>query len=107
MCNRFTSPATKSPNTTTTTTTTTTIITTTIVPVTIFRFVAKYKLQDGTESNEDCFADNEGDESDTDTSDNDNDSSDSGEEVYTWPFKVSSFELATWYGPLQINSGKW
>ena len=47
----------------------------------------------------DCFGD-DGDESDTDFSDNDSDSGDSDEEVYTWPPKVSSFELVTWYGLL-------
>ena len=47
----------------------------------------------------DCFGD-DGDEFDTDFSDNDSDSGDSDEEVYTWPPKVSSFELVTWYGLL-------
>ena len=39
--------------------------------------VAKYMLKDGIESNDDCFAGNERDESDTGTSDNDSDSGDS------------------------------
>ena len=42
--------------------------------------LAKYKLQDGIKSDDDCFAGNVEDESDTDTSDND---SDNGDEVYT------------------------
>ena len=45
------------------------------------------------ESDDDCFAGNEGDESDTDTSDNDSDSGDSDDEVYTW----LSMELWTRY----------
>ena len=45
--------------------------------------VAKYMLQDVKESDDDCFAGNEGDESDTDTSDNESDSGDSDDEVYT------------------------
>ena len=43
----------------------------------------KYSLRDGTESNSDCFAGNEGHESDTDTSDRNSDSGDSDHEVYT------------------------
>ena len=46
---------------------------------------AQYTLQDGIESDDDCFAGNEGDESDKDTSDIDSDSGDSDNEVYTWP----------------------
>ena len=45
--------------------------------------VAKYTLQDGIESDDDCFAGSKGDEADTDTSDNDNDSGDNDDEVYT------------------------
>ena len=45
--------------------------------------VGKHTFQDGMESDDDCFAGNEGDESDTDTSDNDSDSGDSDDEVYT------------------------
>ena len=42
--------------------------------------VANYALKNGIESNDNCFAGNDGDESDADTSDNDSDSDD---EVYT------------------------
>ena len=45
--------------------------------------VAEYALQDGVESDDDCFSGNEGDESETDTSDNDRDSGDSDDEVCT------------------------
>ena len=44
---------------------------------------AKYTLQDSTESDDDCFAGKEGDESDTDTSDNDSDGGGSDDEVCT------------------------
>ena len=40
-------------------------------------------LQDGKESDDNCFAGNEGDESDTNTSGNDSDSGDSDNEVYS------------------------
>ena len=62
--------------------------------------VAKYTLQDSTESDDDCFAGNEGHESDTDTSNNDSDIGGSDDEVYNWLPKASSFELVTWYGLL-------
>ena len=62
--------------------------------------VAKYTLHDGTELDDDCFADNKRDESDTDTSDNESESGDSDDDVYTWPPKASSFELVIWYGLL-------
>ena len=45
--------------------------------------VAKYTLPNGVETDDDCFAGNEGDESITNTSDNDSDSGDSDDEVYT------------------------
>ena len=44
---------------------------------------AKYTLQDDIEWDDDCFADNEGDESDICTSHNDSDSGDSDDELYT------------------------
>ena len=40
-------------------------------------------MHGGIELDGDCFAGNEGDESDTDTSDNDSGSGDSDDEVYT------------------------
>ena len=43
----------------------------------------KYRLQDGIELDDDCFAGNKGDEPDTSTSDNDSDSGHSDDEVYT------------------------
>ena len=43
----------------------------------------KYTLHEGRELDDDCFASNEGDESDTDTSDNDSGSGYSDDEVYT------------------------
>ena len=46
--------------------------------------VAKYMLQDGKESDDDCFAGKEGGESEAGTSGNDSDSGDSDNEVYTW-----------------------
>ena len=46
--------------------------------------VTNYALQDGIESDDDCFAGNEVDEFDTNTSDNDSDNGDSNDEVYTW-----------------------
>ena len=42
-------------------------------------------LQDGIESDGNCFAGNERDEYDTSTSDNESDSGDSDDELYTWP----------------------
>ena len=45
--------------------------------------IAKCKLHDGKGSDDDCFAGNEGNESDSDTSDNDSDSGESDDEVYT------------------------
>ena len=44
----------------------------------------KYVLQDGIESDDDCFQDNEGNESDIYIFVNDSDSGDSEDEVYTW-----------------------
>ena len=46
--------------------------------------VAKYMLQDGIESDDDCFAGSKWDEADTDISENDSDSGDSDDELYTW-----------------------
>ena len=43
-----------------------------------------YTLQDGIESDDDCFAGNKGGESDADTSDNDSDIGDIDDKVYNW-----------------------
>ena len=56
--------------------------------------VAKYTLQDGVESDDDCFAGNKRNKSDTD---NESDCSDSDDEVHTWPPPALSFEFVTWY----------
>ena len=45
--------------------------------------IGKYVLQDGIESDDDCFQDKEGNESDTDIFVNGSDSGDSDDEVYT------------------------
>ena len=45
--------------------------------------VATYVLQDGIETDDDCFAGNKRDESDTNTSDNDSDSGDIDDEMYS------------------------
>ena len=47
--------------------------------------VAKYTLQDGIESNDDCFVDNEENEFDIGNSDKNSDSGNSEDKVYTWP----------------------
>ena len=64
-------------------------------------------LRDSLESDDNCLVGNGGNEFDTDTSDNNSDSGDRDNEVNTCPPKASSFELATWYGQLYVNSGKW
>ena len=56
--------------------------------------VPKYTYQHSKESDDDCFEDNKGDESDTDTSDNGSDGGDSDDEVYTWPPKTSLYDMA-------------
>ena len=45
--------------------------------------IANYLLQDGIETDDDCFAGNKRDESDTNTPDNDSDSGDRDDEMYT------------------------
>ena len=52
-------------------------------PQRIYEFVSKQTFQDSIESDDDCFAGNEGDESNTSTSDNASDSADSDDDVYT------------------------
>ena len=61
---------------------------------------AKYTLHDGTELDDDYFADNKKDESDTDTSDNESESGDNNDDVHTGPPKASRFDIVTWYGLL-------
>ena len=56
---------------------------------------AKYTLHDGTELDDDYFADNKKDESDTDTSDNESESGDNNDDVHTGPPKASRLDIVT------------
>ena len=58
--------------------------------------IGKYVLQDGIESDDDCFQGNEGYESDTDIFVNDSDSGDSDDEVYTWSPYTWQHRILKW-----------
>ena len=94
MCSRFSSSAAKPPNTTTTANT---ITPTQAWSLQLFSaLIGKYVLQDGIESDDDCFQGNEGYESDTDIFVNDSDSGDSDDEVYTWSPYTWQHRILKW-----------